>query len=504
MLFNSYEFIFLFLPITLTGFYLISRISHKSAALFLLASSLFFYAWWQPIFLPLLVGSAIFNFVMGNQISRTRLAGGNTRAVLTAAIMANIFLLCYYKYQHFIGAIFGLSLDKVEMPLGISFFTFTQIAYLIDVSRRIAWERKPVNYGLFVTYFPHLLSGPILHHAQMMPQFDHPSIFRFNWGRFTVGLFLLSCGLFKKIILADNLSVYVGRIFSLAETGDKMTFVESWFGALAYTLQIYFDFSGYSDAAVGMSLMFGIRLPMNFFSPYQATSIIDFWRRWHMTLSRFLRDYLYIPLGGNRHGPLRRHLNLMITMLLGGLWHGAGWTFVIWGGLHGFYLLVAHLWRDHVALPMPRLLGWMLTFLAVVIAWVWFRGETPAGVWALLQGMYGANGVVVPSGAGRLFGPATPWLIGLGVQFDSTRIGYLLPSPDQMAILVVMLLIALGSPNCYQLLRRYRPALESEGLALESRWRWRPNKTWAIYSGVLLFAALIGLGEVTEFLYFNF
>jgi alginate O-acetyltransferase complex protein AlgI len=503
MLFNSYEFIFGFLPISLIGFYLLARYSHKAAALWLLMVSLFFYGWWQPASVPLLVGSAAFNFAMGNVIFRRRQAGAAVRIYLTGGIAANLLLLGYYKYQYFLGGLIGLSLEKAVMPLGISFFTFTQIAYLIDVSRRVAWESKPIHYGLFVTYFPHLLSGPILHHAQMMPQFARPWVYRFCWGRFTVGLFLLGVGLFKKVVLADNISVYVDRIFSLAETGESMTMLESWCGAIAYTMQIYFDFSGYSDAAVGMSLMFGIRLPINFFSPYRATSIIEFWRRWHMTLSRFLRDYLYIPLGGNRHGPGRRHLNLLITMVLGGFWHGAGWTFIIWGGLHGLYLLTAHLWRDHVSIKLPRVIGWGMTFTAVVIAWVWFRAATVDGALALLQGMAGWNGLVLPAGLHKLAGPLAPVLNQWGVQFDSTRIGYLMPSPDQMLILACMSVIAVAAPNCYQLLRRYRPALEVGHLAAGG-WRWRPTAGWAAFTGLLFFFVLVSLGQVSEFLYFNF
>jgi D-alanyl-lipoteichoic acid acyltransferase DltB (MBOAT superfamily) len=327
--------------------------------------------------------------------------------LLIVAICANLALLGYYKYANFflssINSLSGSqwSLGEFMLPLGISFFTFTQIAFLVDTYQGKVREFNFMHYLLFVTYFPHLIAGPVLHHREMMPQFAHSATYRIDWNNAATGLMLFALGLCKKILLADALAPYAGGVFNGVQHGLAVgvlpTAYEAWAGALAYTLQIYFDFSGYTDMALGIALMFGIRLPINFDSPYKSTSIIEFWRRWHMTLSRFLRDYLYIPLGGNRHGEPRRYLNLMITMLLGGLWHGAGWTFVLWGALHGVYLTLNHLWRDLVAARflrgVPRWLsapiGGLLTFVAVVSAWVLFRASDLAQAVTMLKAMYG-------------------------------------------------------------------------------------------------------------------
>ncbi len=288
---------------------------------------------------------------MGERILRARQVGNSsTRALLFVAVAANLAALAYFKYADFFlrtavnltGA--DIPLLGVVLPLGISFFTFTQIAYLVDVHAGKVIERNPIHYGLFVTYFPHLIAGPVLHHAEMMPQFRLAEIYRPYLRNFAIGLTFLCLGLAKKVLVADSVAPLANAVFGL---GPEVELAASaaWLGVIAYTLQIYFDFSGYSDMAVGLSLLFGVRLPYNFNSPYQAWNITEFWRRWHMTLSRFLRDYLYVPLGGNRLGRTRRYVNLMVTMLLGGLWHGASWTFVVWGGLHGAYLVVNHAWQ---------------------------------------------------------------------------------------------------------------------------------------------------------------
>lgn len=409
MLFNSYIFIFGFLPVVLLGFFWLARISHAYAAAWLALASLFFYGYWNPAYIGLLLGSIICNYVFGMWIAKADVQHKTSRKkhVLMVAIAANLALLAYYKYANFfVGSVNSVadtawSLGEIILPLGISFFTFTQIAFLVDTYQGKVKEYNFVHYVLFVTYFPHLIAGPVLHHGEMMPQFAHGSTYHINWDRVASGLLLFTLGLCKKVLWADSLAPFADAIFDGAQygmaTGTLPTVYEAWSGALAYTLQIYFDFSGYTDMALGIALMFNIRLPINFDSPYKATSIIDFWRRWHMTLSRFLRDYLYIPLGGNRKGKPRRYLNLMATMLLGGLWHGAGWTFVIWGALHGLYLAINHLWRE---LIVARFLGWVpnwlgtlaggaLTFIAVVAAWVVFRAENIAQAMYLLKAMFG-------------------------------------------------------------------------------------------------------------------
>ena len=411
MLFNSVAFIFGFVPLVLLGFFAIARVDHRAALAWLLIASLFFYGWWNPLWLPLMLASMGFNFCVG-----AALAGQGTeprrRWLLMLGVGVNLALLLHYKYAGFLldnlGALLGVQPAPVatELPLGISFFTFTQIAFLVDVHQRKAADLSPLRYGLFVTYFPHLIAGPILHHREMMPQFAQPHVFRFDATRLADGLTIFVLGLFKKVVLADRFASFANPAFSAAGTQD-LSFFSCWGAALAYTLQLYFDFSGYSDMAIGLALMIGIRLPLNFHSPYKARNIADFWRRWHMTLSRFLRDYLYIPLGGNRRGPARRHLNLMLTMLLGGAWHGAGWTFIVWGGLHGLYLVLHSAWRTlwqrqpHLRTlrapgPGAKLLAWALTFLAVVVGWVFFRATDLATALSLLRGMAGLHGSLLP------------------------------------------------------------------------------------------------------------
>lgn len=416
MLFNSYGFIFLYLPVVLLVFFWLAHASHAFAAGWLALASLFFYGYWNPAYIGLLLGSIVCNYAFGLWIAKAKGGEGGAsgpvkrrKQLLVTAITANLALLAYYKYANFfvssVNAVSGSqwTLGEIILPLGISFFTFTQIAFLVDTYQGKVKEYNFIHYLLFVTYFPHLIAGPVLHHKDMMPQFALASTYHINWDHVATGLLLFTLGLCKKVLWADSLAPFATAIFDGAQhgltTGTLPTIYEAWAGALAYTLQIYFDFSGYTDMALGIALMFNIRLPINFNSPYKATSIIEFWRRWHITLSTFLRDYLYIPLGGNRRGTGRRYLNLMLTMLLGGLWHGAGWTFVIWGALHGVYLAVNNLWRELVA---ARFLGWvpnwlsaltggLLTFIAVVAAWVVFRADNMEQALVMLKAMFGIS-----------------------------------------------------------------------------------------------------------------
>lgn len=502
MLFNSYSFIFLFLPITFCGMFFLGRHSHRLAALWLGVASLVFYGVWDARFVLLLVASIAFNYGAGYWIGLRHAAGAQRQAKLTLilAIAANLALLGYFKYANFFIAAIGQVLGKhypaldLLLPLGISFFTFTQIAFLVDVHRGITREYNFIHYLLFVTYFPHLIAGPVLHHKQMMPQFANRETYRIHAEHIAVGLAIFVLGLAKKVLVADNVAAYASPAFAAAGAGHALTMLESWIGALAYTMQIYFDFSGYSDMALGLSLLFNIRLPINFDSPYKATSIIDFWRRWHISLSTFLRDYLYVPLGGNRHGKTRRYLNLMATMLLGGLWHGAGWTFIIWGGLHGFYLMLNHGWREWKTRrgwnDGGRLARWCsgtLTFVAVVIAWVFFRAESLPAAHTMLQGMSGLQGFMPHA-----------WT----------------PSREALKVIVPCMLLAWLFPNVRQMLIRYKPAWEDlAGKAtpaplpqgrLPNFLSWRPTPLRAIGMGLLFVWCLDSLTKVSEFLYFQF
>jgi alginate O-acetyltransferase complex protein AlgI len=390
MLFNSYEFIFLFMPVAIAGFAWLSPTRHAAALLWLTALSLIFYANWDWQSLWILAVSIMLNFACSLAIERS--SGSVSKRWLVFGVACNLFALGIFKYAAFATEIFngiaGAHLDRPEigLPLGISFFTFTQIAYLVDVYRRLTVDRDPARYALFVSYFPHLIAGPILHHKPTMSQLADPKVARLRSVNWIVGLTFFSIGLSKKLLLADPLGAIASPLFDAARTASIST-AAGWIATLAYTFQLYFDFSGYSDMAVGLSLLFGVRIPVNFMSPYKATNIIEFWRRWHISLSSFLRDYLYIPLGGNRKGPVRRYVNLFLTMLLGGLWHGASWNFLIWGGLHGFYLLVNHAWRRFVGISPGPLAGGLLTFLAVVVGWVLFRSANLATAQGILTSM---------------------------------------------------------------------------------------------------------------------
>ncbi|WP_133139478.1 MBOAT family O-acyltransferase [Legionella genomosp. 1] len=405
MLFTSLEFIFAFLPIVLIGFFLIANLFGKKAgAIFLAAASLFFYGWWSTKYIALLLTSIVFNYSIGCFISMNQERSARARLALFAGVTGNLLLLCYYKYSNFflgeIARATGMNLPTLYLvlPLGISFFSFTQIAFLVDTWRKTTEEYNFWHYLLFVTWFPHLIAGPILHHKQMMPQFKNPEIYRIRSRNVAIGIILFFVGLSKKLLLADPISAYADPVFNAVALGQAVDIWVAWVGALAYTFQIYFDFSGYSDMAVGLSILFGIKLPINFNSPYKAQNIIEFWRRWHMTLSQFLRDYLYIPLGGSRKGEVRKLNNLMATMLLGGLWHGANWTFIIWGALHGAYLCVNHLWHKltrnfGLSGIIPRILAApssiLLTFILVVVAWVFFRADSVHSAHMLINSMTG-------------------------------------------------------------------------------------------------------------------
>jgi alginate O-acetyltransferase complex protein AlgI len=500
MLFSSYTFLFQFLPATVLAFAAARRHSPRAGIMVLAAASLVFYAAWRPIYLLLLLASVAVNFSLGLRMEDPL----RRRAIGTFGVALNLAVLCYFKYTNFIfdsvNTLTGAPLPffNIILPLGISFFTFQQIAYLVDVMRGARIERDIISYTLFVSFFPHLIAGPLVHHAEMIPQFK-----RGRTGRSSVlaarGLAIFAAGLFKKVVIADNLAQFVSPVFAHLDAGGSVTTPWAWLATSAYTLQIYFDFSGYSDMAIGLALLFGIRLPVNFRSPYRAISIIEFWRRWHVTLSRFLRDYLYIPLGGNRLGEQRRYINLMVTMLLGGLWHGAGWNFLVWGGLHGIYLSINHLWlgwRGGKAFASAaglavKALSWAITFFAVVIAWVFFRARTMAGAWQMLGGLFGFE-----AGSSAYASPGILRLMDLPVLVGAERL--LLIGGCAVAL---ALAIALCLPNVPQVFgyREYRRAPEKVAWL-----RWRPNGAWALVTALALAISLFGMWQRLEFLYFQF
>ena len=393
MLFNSSLFILIFLPLALCAFYLAS--GRRFARLGVLCvASLAFYGYWDVRFLPLLVGSVVANWLLVQLFGRNR-----ARLLPLVGVALNLAVLGVFKYADFVvGNLAELAGQShggfnIVLPIGISFFTFQQISYLVDLQRGEKRVYCFVEYAAFVMFFPQLIAGPIVRHHEIIGQFDLPPArgaeFYENMSR---GSVLFAIGLLKKVAIADQLGQIGDPLFGRAAAGDLLNLTEAWAADLAFTLQIYFDFSGYSDMAIGLALMFGYRLPINFDAPYRSASIREFWRRWHMTLSRFLRDYVYIALGGNRRGRVRQAVYLLVTMLLGGLWHGAAWTFVLWGGLHGGALAINTVW-DRLGLPMPRFLGWLLTILFVMFTWVLFRAEDFETAWRMMASMTGFYGV---------------------------------------------------------------------------------------------------------------
>ena len=478
MLFNSYLFIFLFLPVALAGYFALGRVGNLAPVVWLALASLVFYSVGNWQYVPLLVASIAFNYLIGYLLIARQLRPSSRFAVLTAGVAGDLLVLGIFKYAGFLAVNFNAMFStgfvvNILLPVGISFYTFTQIAFLVDAYRgKVARYALP-HYALFVTYFPHLIAGPILHHKDMIPQFERKETKRPDPHLILCGLIIFAIGLFKKTCLADSIQPLV----SLAFGPSAPSFDQAWIGALAYTFQLYFDFSGYSDMAIGISLMFGIFLPLNFSSPYKATSIIDFWRRWHMTLSQFLRDYLYISLGGNRRGRVLRYVNLMITMLLGGLWHGAAWTFVAWGALHGVYLCINHAWNNYgpsVAprfIPLANIAGLILTFLAVVIAWVFFRADNIDSAYYVLSKM------------------ADP----TNIAFGRGEIAY-------SAFIIFYAVLAWFAPSTQEIMGYdHERRLVGEKLAA---WRLRPLFLYAT-AAVLAFG-ILGIQQHSEFIYFRF
>jgi len=489
MLFNSYEFIFLFLPITFILYFWLNykRLTYASKA-WMVFASLFFYSWWNILYLPLILGSILFNFTIGTSISRM----GNTpnkkavsrKAVLIAGIAANIALLGFFKYMDFFIAnanvILGAHLDLLHilLPLGISFFTFTQIAYLVDSYRDEVKEMDYLNYTLFVTFFPHLLAGPILHHKEMMPQFDSLKSKVINYRNISAGIFLFSIGIFKKVVIADTFAQWANAGFT---TEASLNFFEAWATSLSYTLQLYFDFSGYTDMALGVALLFNIKLPINFNSPYKALNIQDFWRRWHVTLSRFLRDYIYIPLGGNRNGETRTYFNLFMVFLIGGFWHGASWMFVAWGALHGTAIVLHRGWQQ-MGQKMNTLLAWFITFNFVNITWIFFRAKEWEDAKNVLMGMLGMNEVMLP----EKYASKLTFLSDFGITFGSV-FGDINGKAQTIVYIILGFILVLKFKN-----------------SMEIRDAFVPTRLNLLFTLALFLTAVSMMSTVSEFLYFNF
>ena len=473
MVFSSLEFIYLFMPPVLLVFYILRHLQwEKGIIWWLITASIAFYAWWSPIHLTLLMASVIINFALHKMIKKKA-----SKLVLTVGIIGNLATLAYFKYADFLISNFNLITDvetpllHIVLPLAISFFTFQQISFLYDTYVGRIEECDFAKYCLFVVFFPQLIAGPIVLQKHTIPQFTMASFNKSALMNISVGTTLFIIGLFKKIVLADGIAPIVNTVFNAGEAGHPIPFEAAWMGTIAYTFQIYFDFSGYCDMALGLARIFGIRLPINFNSPYKAVNIVDFWRRWHITLSAFLRDYLYIPLGGNKKGLSRRYVNLTATMLLGGLWHGASWNFVFWGLLHGFYLILNHAWNAFfprkenspvVLGVLERIVSQIITLLAVMVAWVFFRAESFGSALAILKGM-----------------------VGRTLYFDEKHWGVLLTDTSFFWFqAIVLTLVAVIAPNSIEIVRKYRPVvdLNSDSPLLKN--------TLAPYTKIVLLAAI--------------
>ena len=526
MLFNSYLFLLIFLPVTLAVYYALGPLNVRLAALWLCLTSFVFYGWWNPQFVVLLAGSIAFNYIVSQLIlhyaGRPRLQG----LIVGLGVGADLALLFHYKYfatlLNFLNdlGVTAASADDIILPLGISFFTFTQIGYLLDCKAGVVKERSLLSYVLFVTFFPHLIAGPILHHKEMMPQFAQPENYRFRAENLSVGAMLFVIGLAKKVLLADGIAPYADAGFAAP---GELQFFGSWGASLCYALQLYFDFSGYSDMALGLAKMFGIRFPLNFNSPYKAGNIIEFWARWHMTLTRYITAYLYYPVAvavnkwrTNRELPIGSAglktlggfagsiaLPTLFTMTLAGVWHGAGFQFVVFGLLHAMYLSVNHAWRIFVVGRKPaaarnthaatRALCVLITFVAVLVAQAFFRAHGVGDAMLLVQGMVGARGVepldLSTHVAGLALGDA--WRVIAGHHM-------------QLIYAVVLLAIAWFAPNSHQILGRWSPALFKPNEAPQPYLRWRPNLAWMAVMLVLLVFCLANLHKEARFLYFQF
>ncbi len=528
MLFNSHEFLFVFLPATLIGFFLLGRASRQWAILWLILTSLIFYGWWRPLNVLIIGPSIIVNYLIASFLLRLNQRGdspGLSRLVLAVGLLFNVAYLGFFKYADFVtGAVndaFGanFTLLHIILPLGISFITFQKIAFLIDVQAGRVKGFTFREYCTFVLFFPQLIAGPIVHYREMMPQFAAATC-RFDKENFAVGLTLLFAGLFKKVALADSIAPLITPLYQHSAAGGHSPLLIAWMAAVGFTLQIYFDFSGYTDMALGLGRFFGIKLPPNFNSPLKASNIIDFWLNWHMTLTRFLTAYIYNPMvlamtrrrvakgrpGYGRNPSAGAFVSLLMvplitTMFISGLWHGAGYGFIIWGLINGVYLVINHGWRVYAAhrfrdraayARVMKPLGFVLTFVGFTLSMIFFRATTVRSAIDLIKGALGLNGFALSHGAAA---------IGATYGTDIKH---------ALMWIAILLVIALLAPNTLQILAPYEPALgvkPAQTAPVIGKLRipaWGPSLPWAVAVSVVAAVAVFMLGGPSEFLYWQF
>ncbi len=535
MLFNSYIFIFVFLPVTLVGFYLIGkRGKFRVAISWLIGASLLFYGWWNPAYVSLIIISILFNYAVGVSIIDMKKW---RKATFILGIVGNICLLGYYQYANFFVDNFNeitsnnIVLETIILPLAISFFTFQQITYLVDIYQGKTKEYNFLHYCLFITFFPQLIAGPIVHHRQMLPQFSKRITYNVNYNNIAIGLTIFIIGLFKKVVLADGVGLNATLVFSAVESGVVLSFAESWYAAFAYSFQLYFDFSGYSDMAIGLARMFGILLPVNFYSPYKANNIADFWRRWHITLSNIIKDYMFYPINLiMTRIAIVRHYRYLATFLVSivfpmisvwlivGLWHGAGWNFVLFGLIHGVYLIVYQLWKDYrkrhgFMLKRMKVVGVVvsriITFIAVVFSFVMFRSDSFDVAISIYQSMVGLNGISLPIFMADKLNYITDFVGPIVVSYNGMFYNGIVPEPFYaLLLLLFMLIIVWFTPNVVELFKKYNPALGISTLSKDTsslnQLYWKPTIYYAVISAIGLAVLITLIQGESEFLYFQF
>ncbi len=505
MLFNSPEFIFVFLPAAVLLHFLLARHSIAAACITTTITSLIFYLWWRPPFVLLPVLSILLNFALASWIVRSEPLAA--RRLLILGICANMAVLIYFKYAEFLLSIVtGVPAGAPKVPLALSFTTFVQIAFLVDVFRRREVGRFD-QYSMFVAFFPHLIAGPIVRWTELGPQIAEPSRYRVDWNNVALGLTIFLFGLAKKMLIADPLGEFVAPVFDAAARGEAVTAAAAWGGALAYSGQLYFDFSGYSEMAIGLGLLFNLRLPINFAAPFRATSIVDFWRRWHVSLSRFLRDFVYVPLGGSRRGPSRTAVNLVATMTIGGLWHGAGWTFIAWGAWNGVLLAINHRWRQWRGPAQPTRIktffSWLATFIAFAIGMVFFRAADMPSAILLLKNMAGID-TAAPAAAVTLQWDV--WGIRRGY-LSEDFIRHVFGSTWSMVGSVWTLgalAVALLLPETIEWMNYREGEPHSAWRRPVGEYAWRPSAAWLVLALALFVGVFYQINRVSEFLYYQF